>query len=433
MATRARGFGSRAARAKPRGDMYEGTMLTFCDLEVVRRCGPTQGSRWSAALLCALMTYSCSSDDMPGSMTTGATASGAGGSGAAGSGDSGFNEGGRTAASGGAGTGSTAIAGSQGSSSAGRGAAASAGRGGAGTAGSEAESAGSSGRGRGGTGGVPSETAGAGGNAAAGSSAAASGSGGSGAGSGGESAGSAGSSAGASVGAGGASAGAAGASAGAGGASEDDDAGVPPEEPGTPEDPGKGDGRDVILIGDSWMSFALGIGIGNSLLDAAGQPYRTYGIAGSELLNGQIAAQYALAKVEDADIKTVVMSAGGDDVFRLDRRQDCIDGGTSCAQTLMDIGGDLSELWQTMATDGVRDVVYVLFNADAGGGIADFADYADSLAQACAAAPLRCHFVTIDDLVMGELRLDGVHPSDAAFNRIGAAVFTSMVMERVAR
>ena len=231
----------------------------------------------------------------------------------------------------------------------------------------------------------------------------------------------------------GASGGSAGAAGAAGVGSEDEDAGVPPEDPGTPGDPGKGDGRDVVMLGDSWMSFSLGTGIDASLLAVAGQPYRGYAIAGSELLNGQIETQYTLAKAEDADIKTVVMTAGGDDVFRLDRRQDCIDGGTACAQTLTEIGTALAALWQTMATDGVQDVVYVQFNPDAGGGIAGFAEYSAGLAQACDAAALRCHFVTIDDLVMGELRLDGVHPSDAAFNRIGAAVFTLMVMERVAR
>jgi hypothetical protein len=61
-------------------------------------------------------------------------------------------------------------------------------------------------------------------------------------------------------------------------------------------DLGKGDGSDVIAIGDSWMSLSAGAGIQDSLLKASGQKYRVYGVPGTQLLNGQIPGQFTRAK-----------------------------------------------------------------------------------------------------------------------------------------
>jgi hypothetical protein len=46
------------------------------------------------------------------------------------------------------------------------------------------------------------------------------------------------------------------------------------------EDLGKGDGADVVTIGDSWMSNTLGTGnaIEGALSRLTRQPYRNYGV-----------------------------------------------------------------------------------------------------------------------------------------------------------
>jgi lysophospholipase L1-like esterase len=197
-------------------------------------------------------------------------------------------------------------------------------------------------------------------------------------------------------------------------------------------DLGEGDGKDVITIGDSWMSLGLN-GIQQSLLKASDQPYRTYGVAGTQLLNGQIPGQYASAKRADPDIKTVVMTGGGNDVLLTGLSQDCANGGERCTAQLIKIGEGLAALWKQMSADGVQDVVHVLYSSDAGAGVKT--DAGAGIKKLCDSVPppLRCHLLPTDDLVNGSLRADGVHPSNAAYDRIGKAVYDLMVAKGMRR
>jgi hypothetical protein len=56
----------------------------------------------------------------------------------------------------------------------------------------------------------------------------------------------------------------------------------------TQEDLGKGNGMDVVAIGDSGMSYDRNTGIQDSLQTVSGQPYRAYGAGGTQLLDGEI-------------------------------------------------------------------------------------------------------------------------------------------------
>jgi lysophospholipase L1-like esterase len=199
---------------------------------------------------------------------------------------------------------------------------------------------------------------------------------------------------------------------------------------GTHTDLGKGDGKDVITIGDSWMSLGLN-GIQQSLVRASGQPYRTYGVAGTRLLNGQIPGQYDSAKRADPDIKTVVMTGGGNDILLTGLQADCAAGGQRCKDQLAKIGEALSALWTRMAADGVQDVIHVLYSKDAGSGVA--IDTTASLKAICDAAPLRCHLFPSDSFVNGDLRADGIHPSNAAYDRLGKGIHDMMVAKGMRR
>jgi len=201
------------------------------------------------------------------------------------------------------------------------------------------------------------------------------------------------------------------------------------------QDLGKGNGRDVITIGDSWMSL-LSTGIQQSLVKASGgQRYRLYGVPGTRLLNGQIPNQYARAKRENADIKTVVMTGGGNDVLMSSGlQQDCANGGARCKEQLQKIGQALADLWAQMGRDGVKDVIHILYSSDAGRGVKDAEANNQNLRDLCAnAKPVRCHILPTDDLVRGELRADGIHPSDRAYDRIGAAVYKLMEQKGIRR
>jgi len=207
---------------------------------------------------------------------------------------------------------------------------------------------------------------------------------------------------------------------------------TPPPEP-TRADLGEGDGSDVITIGDSWMNLGS-TGIQQSLLKASDQRYRVYGRGGTRLLNDVIPNQYATAKGADADIKTVVMTGGGNDIIQVaGLRDDCAAMGMQCAMVTKQIRDRLTTLWDLMAADGVQDVVYVQYSNPEGQNV-DFADGMDSVKTRCAAvkAPMRCHTLETLDIVMGDIP-DGIHPSAVAFDRLGVAVYDLMTKQGMRR
>lgn len=230
------------------------------------------------------------------------------------------------------------------------------------------------------------------------------------------------------------------------GAGADADAGVEPVDAGvmtadtgvtqTPmrADLGAGDGSDVIAIGDSWMNLGFS-GIQQSLVAASGQRYRTYGVPGTRLLDDVIPNQYASAKRADPDIKTVVMTGGGNDIIQVPGlRADCDAMGAQCAMVVTQILDRLTKLWDLMSTDGVQDVVYVQYSNPEGQNVDFSLASGDSVKTRCEAvkAPLRCHRVETLDIVMGDIP-DDIHPSAAAFDRIGKAVYTLMMEKGMRR
>ena len=209
---------------------------------------------------------------------------------------------------------------------------------------------------------------------------------------------------------------------------------VEPPAPVTREDLGEGDGSDVITIGDSWMD-TITSGIERALVRVAGQPYRQYGVPGTRLLSEQIPDQYKAAKRADPDIKTVVMTGGGNDIIQVPGlREDCDAGGDLCGQEVGKILDRLTSLWEEMSMDGVQDVVYVQYS-DPEGNDVDFAlPDGDSVKTRCAAvpAPLRCHTLETNVLVMQDIP-DGIHPSAAGFERIAKGVYELMVDQGMRR
>ena len=197
-------------------------------------------------------------------------------------------------------------------------------------------------------------------------------------------------------------------------------------------DQGKGDGTDVIMIGDSWMLLGA-TGISLSLQNSAngGNPaYTNYAVPGTQLLNGQIPSQYTSAKAAKSSIKTVVMTAGGNDVLLTGLSADCAAGGATCQMTLNSIAMSLGQLWNQMGMDGVTDVVHILYSSAAGGGLKDPAANEALIQTYCDAVPqpMHCHLLNTDMLVGSDLMADGIHPSAAACDRVAQAVTDMMQM-----
>jgi hypothetical protein len=204
-----------------------------------------------------------------------------------------------------------------------------------------------------------------------------------------------------------------------GGSSGESDSGAPAER----MDLGKGDGKDVITIGDSWMSL-IGTGIQQSLVKASGQPYRTYGVLGTRLLDGVIPGQYDRAKREDPDIKTVVMTGGGNDILM---------NPIGDPMKVIDmVAVRLDQLWTQMGKDGVQDVVYVEYSEGGSNG-ANVRYGIEKVGPVCMNhKAVRCHFMLSDPIIMKRLA-DGIHPTSDGYDKLGKAVHELMVKEGMRR
>lgn len=196
------------------------------------------------------------------------------------------------------------------------------------------------------------------------------------------------------------------------------------------EDLGMGDGSDVVTVGDSWMSYAVnGGGIETGLLAASGQRYRTYGFAGTMLLDEVIPNQYETAKRDNPDIKTVVMTGGGNDLLLTGMTAGGC--GEGCKSTIDKVTDRLVKMWEEMAADGVQDVIYIEYSR--GGSNAPGVNYANEvIPPKCAAAPVRCHFID-SDLFINMVLLDGVHPTADGCQKLGKAAFDLMVEKGMRR
>jgi hypothetical protein len=210
------------------------------------------------------------------------------------------------------------------------------------------------------------------------------------------------------------------------------------------EDLGKGDGRDVVLMGDSWMSNTLALtgtggGISPSLRRLSGQPYRNYAVQGVMLLSADlfgpaIPTQWDSAKRAGSDIKTVVMTGGGNDVIQNPGLQaDCEMNGEQCKQFRMQIVAALDKLWTQMADDGVEDIIYVRYAASAGSGSMMPPMDPPAPPAICTSGKVRCHSLDTTALVNGELAGDGIHPLASANDRIAQALVDMMAAKGIRR
>lgn len=206
-------------------------------------------------------------------------------------------------------------------------------------------------------------------------------------------------------------------------------------QPPTPhEDLGMGDGHDVVLIGDSWMNLGT-VGIQQSVLKASGQPYRAYGVSGTRLLDGAIPGQYAQAKAENPDIKTVIMTGGGNDILQNPLALlDCPTLGETCKSTIDMIGERYVQMAAEMAADGVQDIIVIGYTRNTLLGAAP-TDYSyETIGPTCETAPLNCNTVDPDEVAGGLMELrDGIHPTDANYDLLGEYIYDLMVSQGIRR
>ena len=214
-----------------------------------------------------------------------------------------------------------------------------------------------------------------------------------------------------------------------------------------PADPGKGNGLDVVTLGDSWMSNTLdfvegtGGGIAPALVRAAGNNYPNYAVQGVMLLSDDafgpaIPTQWTAALRAHPGIKTVVMTGGGNDIIQdTTLSNDCASGGSACDAELDKIGAALETLWQKMADGGVQDILYVEYAPNAGSGLKKAQENHERIKKICdeVKLPTRCHLVPTADITSTALAADGIHPLAAANTKVAARIVQVMKDEHVRR
>ena len=184
-----------------------------------------------------------------------------------------------------------------------------------------------------------------------------------------------------------------------------------------------------------------GGGIAPALQQVSMQPYRNYAVQGVMMLQADafgpaIPTQYPAAKMANPDIKTVVMTGGGNDIIQGSSalQADCKMGGAMCKMTLDQIGDALNTLWTQMATDGVQDIVFVNYSTDVGTVAPSLrGDGGVPTPMICLTGKIRCWEYDSTAAVMKQIAADGIHPVAAANQRMATEIYALMTQEGMRR
>jgi len=202
------------------------------------------------------------------------------------------------------------------------------------------------------------------------------------------------------------------------------------------EDKGEGDGSDVITMGDSYMRLNITEGTEVSIERVSGRDYRNFGVAATMLLSGAgaIPTQFDAALAQNPNIKTVVITGGGNDIL-LGNIFCTVNWTESCNQTVRDVGEGHTALRQRMGEAGVEDVIWVHYGYSTN-GISDTPDPVlkpgldlgrELAAEACRPDDMpRCHFIDPVEELVGHIRSDGIHPDGEGYDILGQLVWDLM-------
>jgi lysophospholipase L1-like esterase len=157
----------------------------------------------------------------------------------------------------------------------------------------------------------------------------------------------------------------------------------------------------------------------------------------SPIFGRAIPTQWDAASRANKNIKTVIMTAGGNDVLQdPGAEQDCKRGGAKCKATLAKIAESLRALWTKMGDAGVQDVVYVGYSEHAGKAGADAASVKrNGVGEVCASMTnIRCTAIDSTPFVgPRDLVSDGIHPSKSTNDRLAKEIYKVLEQEGIRR
>ena len=195
------------------------------------------------------------------------------------------------------------------------------------------------------------------------------------------------------------------------------------------------DRNDIITVGDS--IFDKNSLIQENLETMAGQTFRDYTQNGAKLAG--IQQQYADAKVDHANIQTIVMDAGGNDILipalffdpqRCKTRWYRPNLSSRCKNFIDDLYVDGVNFLNVMAADGVSNVIYLGYYHTTGNqaNLSQAVDYGDVvLASACANSNANCTFIDPRaDIVSADVKSDGIHPTTSGSQKLADLIWPEL-------
>jgi lysophospholipase L1-like esterase len=204
--------------------------------------------------------------------------------------------------------------------------------------------------------------------------------------------------------------------------------------------------NDVVNVGDS--IFALSGKIHDYLQSWSGQTFRRYSVSGAMVNSGvipDIASQYATAKSDNPNIKTIFMDGGGNDILipaiafdPYNCKVDWWESGlsSSCKSLIDDVYVDTVTLLNQMGRDGVKNIIfqgyYQVKNGVFGSTkLKQAVDYGDTklklaVTNATAANNYRVFIDPRPYIVNSDIIIDGIHPTDSGSKKLATLIWAKL-------
>ncbi len=199
--------------------------------------------------------------------------------------------------------------------------------------------------------------------------------------------------------------------------------------------------NDVVNLGDS--IFALSGEIQDFLHSWSGQTFRRYALSGSMVTH--VWDQYDDARADNANINTIFMDAGGNDILipatlfdPYNCKVDWWESGLSstCKSLINDIYVDVVDLLNQMGRDGVDNIIYLGYYNLKNGLIGSTklnqaVAYGDTklalaVANATAASNYRVFVDPRSSITSSDIIYDGVHPSTSGSQKCAALIWAKL-------
>ena len=203
--------------------------------------------------------------------------------------------------------------------------------------------------------------------------------------------------------------------------------------------------NNIVNLGDS--IFALSGAEHSYLTSYAGKSFRNYCKSGAYLTGSNIITssavdvQYATARSDNSNIKTILMDGGGNEVLIQANFFDpynCKSSTltSSCKGLIDDTYVDAVNLLNQMGRDGVQNIIFQgyyhvkngLFASTSLNPAVDYGDtrLAQAVANATAASNYRVFVDPRSSIVNSDIIIDGVHPTDSGSQKLANLIWLKL-------